>query len=379
MARRRRNNLINLKKKKNGNSKKKPKSKVKSMPKQSLDYMRLIADPCNGPLVRSVGGDLGTGIIERVRKVFSLPTSTTYNNGYVAWFPGFHNAGGYPYRGGNLFVWESTTASAAPTNTVASPLGSGLSSVTGVFYADPAYAVIAGTSPFSRAKTTSACIQLQTTQAISNIRGAICMVARMSLAAFDQNSGVAASVFQPPSVEQLLTYGMKRERLQIDGHEVIWAPSERDSTLKTDAASQQGSQIAGHNEPDAAMWMGLIGTKETVVATPDPTNVMGIVMVWSGTAAENSFLQFSCVKTIEAELAPRSNAVEPPPVAKASSSPGVYDTVASVVDKMDEVAPGWRTRAVNMAATAGAKIASMAFTGSPLLGTYSNTAMKLLM
>ena len=51
---------------------KRQRRKEKAMVVRS-DYAKLIMDPCMGPLVRAVGGDTGSNIVERVRWTSGFP------------------------------------------------------------------------------------------------------------------------------------------------------------------------------------------------------------------------------------------------------------------------------------------------------------------
>lgn len=353
-------------------NKKKGKSKSNGLPKPVKDYMSLINDPCKGPLVRSIGSDMGAGIIERTRGTTTLPGTLGLTNGYVAWFPGFHCAGAtgavFDYKPSNLYYWNHNTTGSRPNNTVADPMGTTINS-SGRFVIDPSSNLISSTSAFSRAKATSACIQCYSTTSVSSLKGQVALVMRMSLANFDMNSGVPGSVFQPPSVAELLAYASTRERLNLDGHELKWAPTERDCQLRTSGAEKSGSELVPNTEPDAAFWYGKPGVTPTVVATPDPNNVFGIILVWSNVTDELNHMNFACTKTVELELAPRSSAIEEIPGASGrpmKSIPG-FENVNDVVNTMDTADPSWRVTAAHVAGSLASKVINAALTGGPML------------
>lgn len=339
----------------------------KVLPASVANYMQLVKDPCAGPLVKSIGTDLGASIIERARGVQTFPTGAGNGNGYIAWFPGFHNGTGVAgYRPANCYVWENASAGVRPLNTVADPMGTTIAT-SGLFIPDPGAALIGSTSAFSRAKTSAACISMFTTLPVSSVRGQIAMVMRMSLAAFDQNNGAVGLAFQPPSVNELLAYAANRERMQLDGHELIWGPTSRDTQLRTNGRTSEGTAIDSHTEPDAAFWYGVPGTTQTKVATPDPNNVMGIVMVFQGLASTVGEQTITLTKVVELELAPRSGAIEEAPRGRTEPVTPGFSVVDEVTNYLDANVPSWRVRAVhagvNMASYAAQTVAR-AFTGT---------------
>lgn len=53
-----------------------------------LQYAKLIADPCNAPLVHPVYGGANGGLLMRSRSVFSVNTTALSTAGYLHWTPG---------------------------------------------------------------------------------------------------------------------------------------------------------------------------------------------------------------------------------------------------------------------------------------------------
>lgn len=354
-------------------NKQKTKRAKKGLPKPVSDYLALINDPCGGPLTRSIGTDNGASILERVRLTRNYPEALENVNGYVAWFPGFHNTSSTgDYRPGNLFAWNCVDPTLRPKNTLADPMGAA-QFTSGKFLADPASNLISGSSPFSRAKASSACIQLYSTASVSTVKGQIATILRMSLSAFDMNSGFAATDFQPPSVNDLLSYAAKRERINLEGHELKWAPTERDSQLRDNANDGIGTALL-RDEPNAAFWYGKPGTGVTKIATPDPNNIYGIIMVFSNVTNEIGHLNIAFTKTVELELAPRSAAIEeiPGPGAGTSKSYLGFESVNDGVNFMDSNMPGWRTTATHYAGRAAGAMANMVFTGGSSMGMLMN-------
>lgn len=373
MARKGGKNKAGKRKASNASGKAKNKMKTKSknpgVPPAVRNYMKLVNNPCNGPLVRAIGSDNGGSIIERARTIYSFPKTAGNNSGYMAWFPGFTNGATGEYSPGCCYYFENTDAAVQPFNTVANPMGT-TANTSGVFLPDPASQLIGATSPFARAKATAACMQMYSSSQISLVQGQIACVARMSLAAFDQNSGASGAILQPPSVDRLLAYAAKRVRYGLDGHELKWGPSERESQLRTAGTESGGSALASHTEPDACFWRGAAGTRETRIATPDPNNVYGIIFIWTGIYGANTNQNhITFTKVSELELAPRSGAIEPAPRARTEilSTPG-FENVNEVVDLIDRISPEWRTSSMGTTISQVAATIGAVYTGAVATG-----------
>lgn len=77
---------------KSGPKKGKKQMKVATRPNgldaQGAAYAKLLADPCNAPLVHPVYGGTNGGLLMRARSVFSVNTNATATAGYLHWTPG---------------------------------------------------------------------------------------------------------------------------------------------------------------------------------------------------------------------------------------------------------------------------------------------------
>lgn len=331
-------------------------------------YQRLVMDPCNGPLVRAPGFEIGADVVERVRSTYTFPRTLNSTCGYVAWFPSFHNTASGTYAPGNLYCWETTSGNIGvpPSNTTLDPMGS-VPTTSGEFLPDPASAAIGSTGAFNRARTIAACMQLETLQQLSSVQGMVCTVAHMPLSAFNMNAGGTGN-FTPPSVQQMLNYAASRERLSLEGHEVVWAPHERDSMLRTNGSEDTNTIFTGGSaDPNSAFWRGVSGNVATTVPYTDPNSVMGIVFAWSFiVGSATGYLQLNCVKAVELQLAPRNNVIEP----KISSAPGSSSKtlLSEVTAELDENYPNWRRRAVHAAMSGAARLGQLAWVNGNLLG-----------
>lgn len=322
----------------------------------TADYMHLIANPCKGPLVRVPGSALGNSIIERVRSTISLPTTATNNNGYIMWFPSYVGNGnsevnpGPTYTPGNLYLFQNASTSVSPSNTTALPMGLDSVTTTGVFLADPSLTSISTGSAFSRAKCVAACSQLEFLGALSTCSGQVAIISNATLSNINQNVGASGQEFIPPSIDQVFSYAAYRERLQLDGHEVVWRPSDATSVLRSYAAGYAGA--AQTSVADTVFWTGQKTVVPTHVSCMEPRDACGIIIAWKGVPAIANSISLNFIKVIELELAARSNNIE-------TTCPNIESgtSVADSVHLLDELKPSWQTGSV--AASMAAAMAAL--------------------
>lgn len=339
------------------------------------EYAKLIMDPCMGPLVRAVGGDTGSNIVERVRWTSGFPLTAANTCGYLVWFPGFSNTGTSTNNSaGNMYYYECTPANinVRPNNTIADPMGTVLGS-SGLFYPDPACDLLGTTSPFSRVRTIAACLQLESVGQVSAMQGMIATVCNISLQTFNTLTG-GASYYQPPSVAEMLAYAAKRERISMDGHEVVWGPNEFDASFRTNGEEDKGTSYSASSvDPNSAFWKGSTGTTPTMVPSPNPGAMMGILFAFSSVMTGTGHIVFNATKVVELELAPRGRAVEQN-IAPAASGGTL---ISSIVEQLDSNAPGWRAHAIRAATSAASRITGAALVGAPFLGNVARRALRV--
>lgn len=353
-------------------SKKKMKSKrsTAGLTKPVVDYLKLVSDPCMGPLVRSVGHVHPGAVTERLRSTFTsgyrwdgsgtvgVPLSTS---GYIVWFPSYHNDGltaagvpGAAYSPANMYLFTSTTPGTAPVNATATPAGqcnnaTGMDVlVSGNFLEDPAQPQLTGTSPFVRATCLSACLQLDYIGSLSAISGQVACVQNYSLASFIQNTNAAGGAIPSfPSVDQVFAHAAERSRLHPEGAEVIWRPTEDSSIPRTAGARDQSFQQTDL-VLDAPFWVGAVGSDYTRVCATNPNEVYGMCLAWKNVPAGT--LSINAVKVVDFELAARNGQIEEIRTSVPASEPST--TIDSVINVLDDVAPGWQSNLREMAADA---------------------------
>lgn len=300
------------------------------------EYARLIMQPCHGPLTRTLSPMNTAAVTERVRT--SVIVNSTDANGYVVWFPGYHNnaaAGGFS----NMFYYTTATSSAGPNNSGALPLGAG--GVSGINVSDPSTPNLTSTSAFSRARTSSACLQLEYIGALSAVSGQVATVANFTLEQWNAQSGTPGT-FAPISVDRVFEFAAQRERLQFSGHEVVWRPTDAISIFRHNGTA--GGGTAGGTASDTVYWNGTVGSAVADQSATDPANVYGLCIAWRGVPAAANTITFNAVKVVDFELSARNNQIE-------SLAPAAISAGTNMVDKavqlLDDYVPGWQRRAIN--------------------------------
>lgn len=309
------------------------------------DYLQLIADPCMGPLVRSSAGGIGSNVVERVRKTLSAPRSAGDTSGYVVWFPSYHNEGSsdgftaFPRGPGNLLMWQNADPAVSPVNTPTNPLGSVSVNTTGLFLRDPITPSLYNYSPFSRAKSLAACLQLDYNGKLSDASGQIAVVQCASIEALNKVTDLA-NPFMAPTVDDIFAYAAVRERIQLNGHEVKWRPSDSSSILRGPALESEGtSPSVFMTVGDTVFYSGGTGgTVPTQVSCSDPNNAQCVILAWRGIPAVAGCLTLNMVKVVELEIGARGFAIESTvPTTRAPEVP-----VDKLVQALDTTQPGWQ-------------------------------------
>lgn len=324
-------------------------------------------NPCHGPLVRSVG-TVGLGqITERVRSTLTFPSTATDINGYVVWFPSYHNANssdGYP---ANYYVFTNSLTSTAPLNTTTNPLGAIAENTTGLFYSDPASSTVATSSAFSRARSLAACLQVEYLGALSSASGQVAVISNFSFNAFNRGA-VSTNTITAPTVDQLFSYAHERKRLQMTGHEVIWRPSDSQSVYR---GSGSFAGTATDLRADAIMRRGTATSTTTASCSTEPADIYGICIAWRGVPATALCMSINAVKVIDLELGPSGNNIEPSYLSAEVPATGVLgSTISSITNYLDSNIPNWQSRAVNATIGVAGDLA-MAYAPALLPGTAS--------
>jgi len=303
----------------------------------------LVANPCHGPISRTIGDG---AITERVRATVTLQVTAGNTSGYVVWFT-YYNNGGYYTAYYNLAMWENASATNTPTNSTAAPFGSAHATAA-VAIADPANAVVQSAA-FARGKTHSACIQLDYVGQLSAVAGQVAIIKNLPLRSFFSNT--TTTTLAPPTVDGLFSYASERQRFQMTGHEVIWRPTDSSSIFRTAGADRPGGALS----PDTCWTNGVTGSAVSTSSATDADEMYGIAIAWKGLTATAGNISVNFVKVLSLELAPSGSSIESP----VSNSSSFGTPMATVTSWLDKHAPGWQSKAANMAAGVAGEIANV--------------------
>lgn len=322
---------------------------------QQQDYLQLVRSPCDGPLARAPGGT-GTSMIERSRASFT--PKEPHSNGYVLWFPSYTGVGAFGTNGTgsanlgqNFFMYTTDSLIDAPTNTPQDPLGSDSTlggGIPGKWVTDPAAELIASGSPFSRAKTLAACLQMDYVGKLADIAGQIAVVRNLSTSALSDGT----RPIQFPSVQDMFSYAHLRERTSLEGTEVKWRPAEAEMKFRTTGGD--ATPYPDQAGQDTLFRQGLPAASDgsaSHLVDPDAADASGILIAWQGISSDQ--LIFNGVKVSELEIAPASHMVEQPVTSTTEKT-----SVDYVIGVLDRIEPEWQTSLKRGATMLGSAVMS---------------------
>jgi len=309
------------------------------------------------------------GYMARTTRVVELSTENAHSHGYVIWFPDYIGISGSStsttQRNGSLYIFQATSSSLNPTNTVAAPLGQGGSARTanGQFFNDPMLPIASGTL-VQDCRTAAACAKWSYTgrnDALAGRVGYLNNVPREALLTGD--SGL------PPDVNNLMLYSDCVARCPMDTLENKFRPTSASQYYRTTGTIASDGPDLG---TDCCFLAGIPGTSATEVAQGISSGSSnGIGFIWSGVAPDsNIVLEFFKVVEWRPDMA--STLVAAP----ATSSANGLNVVSRAIAFLDHKHPGWQRRAMHIAATAAARVAQLAFTGPANLAI--RTGVQLL-
>jgi len=193
-------------------------------------------DPCNAVPESITTTDMLGGQVQRIRTRLVLHTTAASNNGYVVWFPAYHNAGtdgtqriatgvSPAYGGGiNCIAFESSDSTARPTNgnTLATALGSSTTTTGGQARAmcDPCFPFLNGNN-IDKAVTLGACITARYVGATSLAAGEIVGISNLEATGFFTSTAYYATGL---STVDLFNYAAGQPRRMDGCTEVRWRP-----------------------------------------------------------------------------------------------------------------------------------------------------------
>jgi len=319
------------------------------------DYQKLVMNPCTGALTKSLTG--GSSLVERTRTSITLLDGASTVNGYMIWFPSYvGDDKTTDYSPANWYYFVNSSSATKPVNSSTNPLGNVAANTTGLWLKDPAHANLGSDGIFSTAKTVSACLTMDYIGQLNEAKGQFCVVRNLEASALLSTS----RSLDFPSVDSMFDYAAVRGRLPLEGHEVIWRPSEADSKPRLLPGPGSAATLV-----DALFRSGSPANFGSVINDPDPSEARGIVIAWRGVPQDS--LVLNAVKVAEYTLKFKSKAVEMP-----VSMPTPGFSIDTAVAQLDKFMPGWQDSALR-GAQAAAKAAASRYI-LPSMATFLSSA-----
>lgn len=328
----------------------------------SNKLMKMIDDPCNSDIVAGLHGT-SEGICQRF--VTNFQPASTETSGYLIWFPSMHcgNPNG-SYSSGNRpvggVIWNASSTTVNPLNTTAAPYGSGIAGTAGSFV-DPFFTTLASAS-VQDGRTLAACMRVKPTNSISGIQGTIAYLDNIPHTFLDSlTTGSAAA---PPTVNEMLAYSRKIERMGVETYEVKHRPGMADKFYT------ESDGVFSYN-------VGSSGTGPTSVGEANAPK--GIGFVWTGIAGANTLL-FTMYKICEWRPSPTAGVPLPRPISMPSVS------LNSILAELDRRRGDWQqsgahnpmmNSVINTAWTAAGSLFKGATRPNSMIGRYAR-GMPLL-
>jgi len=341
----------------------KPRRRRGKTGKRHVDaYTMMVADPCNATLVPGLFGT-SEGLMGRFRRNFQLQTDETLNCGYILWCPDYTNEGVLDVtagdNSGNLFVWQSASASKQPTSLPGDePYGTDALSpnmTTAHSLADPVY--YAMNSPtITDARCLGACIQMTYFGPMAQASGEIGFIDNLSLSTLiDSPTGSL-------SVDQLMNYSQAHSRLGVDPYETVFRLDPDSSSTFRDAS-----------DPCLAIPAALSGEATKLGPGPEVHEPRIFGMVWRNVGGPQSF-SIELTKCVEWRADPLSGIVQTP---VRTIGPSQVRRVNKVIDQSPYPRVAWKRKGDSLANG----ISKMALTGVQSaaqlgLGYAKNKAMQ---
>lgn len=321
-----------------------------------LEYAKLLADPCEAPLVGPNYGSTEAGYLSKFSSYVPMAIGSAETSGYIIWFPDYCNgtgagAGGYS----NCIAFAASSANTTPT---ALTFGRGINTYTddGGSIPDPAYDFCEGTT-VQDTRCAAACMKMTYTGQNSTLAGRVGYIEGIS-----RESLLTGDGGSPLNVASIARYSNTAMRTPLDTIENKFRPSEgsqffRSTNLAEDACFVMGDTVNTAIGPSTTSGTGL-----------------GIGFYWDGLTSNTSF-SFDLLKAIEWRPEMSSGLVAPP--VKSSKQGG--NVVSRALAYLDTSHPGWQRATYQAAMSLAARVASTASSGpANLLLKAAPTALALL-
>ena len=351
----------NKNKKSNANQKARPTGPGKKKKTRKLSpYTNMLLNPCSADLLPGIHGT-SDGFVGKFK--LNLNNNSSGKAGYILWIPQLSNAGeadGTAREQFNVYAFSGTNGTQSPENTTGNPLGTdGSWAVNGSGFSliDPSSSFLQGNLAQCE-RLISACIRVSFIGAMSDSSGQIGYIKDFDPRSLIAGGGVGDS---PPSVDQVFNLCAKTVRIGTDTHENIYSSqTPNDGVWSTVLSSGWDSGVA-------ASVVG--GSLTTVGGQAGRFRYPAFGFCWRGLTTTTANMVFELTKNIEWRPEPVSGLVQPRPHHHGPS------LVQSIMAQLDNNAPGWSERLVNVAATGASRVAQAAFTGV-LHGRHRNHLLE---
>lgn len=315
----------------NNKRKSNPRRKRRPQPRkytQEQAYARMVADPCNGPMLEGFYSS-AEGMLNKLKTTYG--SAQTVSNGYILWDPSFTSSVDDPGSFNCLFV-ASTNSSDHPSNNGANPLGSSLTDLK----------LEVGAGPFCQSATVSdarcvgACLRATYTGRMDASSGIIAVIDNIPAEAVLNGSTTV-------SVDELIALSSVVERANLATLEVKYKPSDYSHVFRTNSE-------------------GLFDFTTGIVTTiSDEAERSGAHLMGFAFKGVTSMADFIFEFHQNIEWRPNVDSGFISKVPRQLKSAGHS---SEVIKYLDNHHPNWWTNVKGMASSTATSLAQAAFTGS---------------
>lgn len=296
----------------------------------------MLMDPCHAHL-SSGFYSTSEGVLSKLKTVYS--PSAAGQTGYIFWDAAF--CSDIAQKRSNSVFFANSDANIAPVNTTGLPFGIGtVSSATNGTSPFPGGAAFASSPTVADQRCVGACLQMTYFGRMDAASGQVATFTNLPAEALFGADGVSLV-----TVNQLFSHADNLSRVSLDPLEINFRPTEYSQFFK--------------NEVEGPIVLGTTGA--SVSSSSEEAKRFGsryIGFAWKNVTTAD--LSFQFYQNLEWRPNVTSGFVTRSPVQV--HTPG---WIESVVQFLDDVDPGWQTKAKITAMSATTAIARMALGGSP--------------
>jgi hypothetical protein len=318
------------------------------------DYMRMLTDPCDSPLIPGFYGS-SEGYLSRYHSVANPagnPTNSSITSGVFLWCPDFTNQGTVTYSATGSSTWNCLIATQDSPGLQVDLRGyigktQGTTS-TSAGIPDPAYGFISGTVA-DTARCLSACVKMTYLGTLSSTQG---IVAHVDLPFSVLEAKITGEGL---TIDDFFTLSDMVTRTSLDNMEQKWTPGPLSESFR----GYGGGQTPGAS---ADYLVNVNNGVYSVGSNAISSNPRIIGFAWKGFSSATdmaSTLQFDLYKNIEWK--PQAGGgLSAPRIIRTAAVPPVH-VVTSVLDRVN---PEWKRKMADVMKSKAAKIAETALAGA---------------